>query len=418
MKTIRLSALALATAALVASSAEARPWRVQTVATPGPAVNRGVDVLPNGRTAVLLQRGAGGSNRLELRAGGRTRLLDTSSHAFLGTAIRHDAHGRFVVAWRRVLEGTTQAFAWTPRGGRQQVSGVRKSVQHVSLSVAASGRGALAYWSPDGVFVARAAPGRGFDTPATVAPSGTFAAQPGIGVSSGGRVIVAWSDGKRILGRVANGQGPFGPPQPVALRPPAAGNTLLPGVPRVVITSRGRAVVAVSSYELRGSAPATPVVADQRVEAFDWPRTAIRPSAAATLSRGAAAGSADIAAQGASAVIAWTQRPPGAPRALWATRWTSKGLQRPNLYDTHDLGLPVQLTLAPRGGIDAFYQAGPQRWFTVRLNATGLYSGTASVTPAGQQVALIGVASEGAHSVAGWTVGKRGARAQLAHPAR
>jgi hypothetical protein len=419
MKTV-LSAIALAVTALLAPSAEARPWRVQTVATPGPAVSRGVDVLPNGHTAVLLQRRAGGSNRLELRAGGRTRLLDTSSHAFLGTAIRHDARGRSVVAWRRLLAGTIQAFAWTARGGRQQVSDAHKSVSHLSLAVAPSGRGGLAYWSPEGVFLARGASGHGFDAPTSVAPAGTFAAQPGVAVSSGGRVVVAWSDGKRIVARVASGPGPLGPAQPVALRLPAAGNTLLPGVPKVVMTRSGRAVVVVSSYELRGTAPAptqTPVVADQRVEAFDWPRTAVRPSTAATLSRGAAAGSADITAQGASAVIAWTQRPPGAPRALWVTRWTSKGLQRPNLYDTHDLGLPVLLTLAPRGAVDAYYQAGSQRWFTVRLSATGLYGGTSAVTPPGEQVPLIDAAAEGSRAIAGWTIGKRRSRVQVARPA-
>ncbi len=46
------------------------------------------------------------------------------------------------------------------------------------------------------------------------------------------------------------------------------------------MTNGGRAVVVVSSSELRGSSPApdqTPVVADRRVEAFDWPRHGAAP---------------------------------------------------------------------------------------------------------------------------------------------
>jgi hypothetical protein len=421
MKTIHLSATALAATALVAPSAEARPWGVHTIATPGPALSRGVDVASNGRAAVLLQRAARGSNRLELRVGGRTRLLDTSSHAFLATDVQHDARGRLVVVWRRILGSAIQAFAWTPRGGRQQVSDVHKSVSHLSLSVAPSGRAVLAYWSPEGVFVARGASGHGFDAPTTVAPAGTYAAQPGAAVSRSGRVVVAWSDGKRIMVRAASGPGPFGPAQPVALRPPGTGNTVVPGVPKIVMTSGGRAVVAVSSFELRGSSPVpvqTPVVVDQRVEAFDWPRKAARPSTASTLSRGATAGTAAVVVQGASAMIAWTQRPQGAPRALWVTRWTRAGLQRPNVYDTHDLRLPVLLTRGPRGAVDAFYQAGGQRWFTVRLSAAGLYRGTSSVTPLGDQIPLIDVAAEGSRAIAGWTIGKRSSRVQLARPAR
>ena len=412
MKTIRVSVLALIASALLASPADARPWSVRTL--PTPAFSRGVDMLPSGRSALLLQRSAGGSNRLELRVGGRARLLDSSAHPFLSTDVQHDTRGRFVVSWRRVIGGATQAFAWTLRGGRQQVSNVHASISQVSLSVAPNGRAALVYLSPEGLSLARGAAGRGFGTPATVAPAGTFDANPGVAVSSGGRIVVAWSDGKKIFARAAKGPGPLGSAQPVALRPPTAGTTLVAGAPKVVITSDGRAVVAVSSSELRGGPPAT--VADRRVEAFEWPAGAPRPSAAATFSRGAAAGEADLIAQGTSAVIAWTQRPQGAPRALWITRWTPKGLQRPNLYDTHALGLPVILTLAPRGAVDVYYQAGGQRWFTVRLSATGLYGGTAAVTPPGVQISLIDVAAAGSNAMAAWTVGKRTTRIQVARP--
>jgi hypothetical protein len=416
MKTIRLSAIALLAAALLAPPpAEARPWTVREIAAPGPAFSLGVDVLPRGRTAVLLQRAAGASSRLELRVGGRTRLLDTAAHPFLSTDVKHDARGRLVVVWRRVAAGTSQVFAWTPKGGRQQVSAARKDVSHVSLSVAANGRAALAYWSPEGIFVARGAAGHAFSAASGVAPGGTFEARPGIAVASGGRLVVAWSDGKRIVARATKGTGPFGSAQPVALRAPSAGSSLVAGAPKVVMTTESRAVVVVTSSELRGGPPAS--IADRRVEAFDWPTASARPSAAATFSRGAEAGDAGLVAQGASAVIGWTERPRGAPRALWVTRWASKGLQRPNLYDTHGLGLPVLLTLAPKGAIDVFYQAGGQRWFTVRLTATGLYGGTATVTPPGERVPLIAVAAEGSTVIAGWTVGKRSARVQIARPA-
>jgi hypothetical protein len=416
MKTIRLSAIALLAMALLAPSpADARPWAVRELATQGPAFSRGVDVLPTGRAAVLLQRGGGASSRLELRVGGRTRLLDTGAHPFGSTEVQHDSRGRMVVAWRRVIGGTTQVFVWTAKGGRQQVSAVRKGVSHVSLSVAASGRAALVFWSPEGIFVARGAAGHGFSAATAVAPAGTFDAPPGVGVASGGRLVVAWSDGRRILARAANGPGPLGSVQAVALRAPSAGSTLVAGAPKVVMTTGSRAVVAVSSSELRGGPPAS--IADRRVEAFEWPLAAAHPSAAATFSRGAAAGDADLIAQGTSALIAWTERPQGAARALWVIRWTPKGLQRPNLYDTRALRLPVLLTVAPKGAVDVFYVAGGQRWFTVRLASTGLYGGTATVTPPGEKVPLIDVAAEGSRAIAGWTAGKRSVRVQVARPA-
>src|SRR5947208_3803050 len=80
-------AFAMLVAALIAAPAEARPWNVQTVSTHGVAFSRGVDVLPNGRAAVLLQRRSAGGNRLELRVGRGTRTLDIASRSFLSTQI-------------------------------------------------------------------------------------------------------------------------------------------------------------------------------------------------------------------------------------------------------------------------------------------------------------------------------------------
>jgi hypothetical protein len=410
-----IAAAALGAMLLFAAAADARPWNVRTVATSGPALSRGIDVLPSGKTVVLLQRASGGLNRLELRTGGRTRLLDRSPSVFLDTDAQHDAHGRLVVTWRRSLQGggALQAFAWTPKGGKQQVSANQNGVNAVSLSVALSGRAAIAYRATESIFVARRAPGGAFQRPETVAAAGADALLPAIGVTSGARIVVAWTDGRRILLRAALGTRPFGPAQLVALRQPDPGATLVTGAPKLVLTDDGRAVVAVSSAELRGLS-----VIDRRVEAFEWTATASHPSATATLSRGAAAGVVDAVATGNTVAIGWTQRSPRSPRALWITRWTKKGIQRPNVYDTRALESPVLLTRAPRGGVDAFYSAGGQRWFTVRLRAAGLYRSTSSVTPPGERVATVDVAATGRHVAAGWTSRDGTSRVRLARPVR
>jgi hypothetical protein len=377
-------------------------------------------VLPSGRIVLLVQHRLNGINRLELRVGGRARLLDTSTHSFLDADVQHDASGRLVVAWRRILEGgQVQVFAWTPSGGRQQVSNGRTNVGGLSLSIAPNSRAALAYASPEGVFVARRPPGSGgFQGPEAVAPAGTYTTAPGVGVSLRGRVVVAWSDGPRLLARAAAGAAPFGTTQPVALRPAAAGNVLLVGAPKVVTASDGRAVAVAPTFEVRPGAPNALVrtVTDSRVEAFDWGATDARPSIPITLSRAAAAGPPDLVAVGKSVAIAWTQRPKGLPRALWITRWTPAGIQKPNVYDTHGLDLPVLLTRAPKGAVDAFYTTGAARWFTVRLGAAGLYRGTSPVTPPGERVAAIDAAAAGRSAVAAWTFRSHGAQVRFARP--
>jgi hypothetical protein len=380
-----------------------------------------VDVLPDGRIALVVQHRLRGVNRLELRVGGRARLLDKSAHAFPDADVQHDARGRLVIAWRRILEGAqVQAFAWTPNGGRQQVSNERGAVGRFALSVAPNGRTALAYASPGGVFVSRRSPGGLFQSPVAVAPAGTYAAAPGVGVSRRGRVVVAWSDGTRLLARAAQGAAPFGMTQPVALRPAAAGNQLIVEAPKVAIASDGRAVVAAPTFEVRPGAPSalTRTVTDSRVEAFDWGAIDARPSIGVTLSRAAAAGPPDLVPVGKSVAVAWTQRPKGFPRALWITRWTPAGIQRPNVYDTHALDLPVVLTRAPRGAVDAFYATGAERWFTVRLGAAGLYRGTSAVTPPSERVAEIDAAATGRHAVAAWTFRGRGFQVRFAQPQR
>jgi hypothetical protein len=370
-------------------------------------------VLPNGRTALLLQRRVGTATRLELRVGGRTRTLDSGRRVYYEAKLGDDSHGRIVVVWLRFNRagGPAELFAWSARAGMQQLAG-GDSPATFAMTVAPSGRAALAYWSPKGVFVARAAAGRGFSKPASVDATSRSAVRPGIGVTSGGRTVVAWSDGRGgILARAAGGATAFGPMQDVQLRSPLQGATLLPGSPKVVMTASGRAVISVSSDELLNHR-----VVDSRVEAFDWPVGDAHPSGAATLSRGAAAGSADIVAQGTSAAIAWTQRPKGSPRALWVARWTVKGIQRPNLYDTRALGLPVLLAPAPSGALDIFYRAAGAHWFTVGLSRAGRFGGTSVVTPPGDDVSAIDVASGGSRVVAAWTRQNGRPRVQVARP--
>jgi hypothetical protein len=363
---------------------------------------------------VLLQRRAGSQNGLELRIGGQRRLLDRSPSGFLDADVQHDSHGRLVVTWRRSFAGggAAQAFAWTSSGGKQQVSDAANGVNAVTLSVAPSGRAGIAYRATESVFVARRAAGRGFQKAEMVASTGAGAVSPGIGVTSGGRIVAAWSDGRSgILARAASGGASFGPMQVVLLRAPQAGAALVPGSPKVVMTAGGRAVVSISSDELGNHQ-----VLDSRVEVFDWPVGAAHPSGAATLSRDSAAGTADIVAQGTAAVIAWTQRSKGSPRALWVARWTTKGIQRPNLYDTRALGLAVLLTPAPNGALDLFYRASGPRWFTVRLSAAGRFTGTSSVTPAGESVSAIDVASAARRRAAAWTRRDGPARVEVARP--
>jgi hypothetical protein len=278
--------------------------------------------------------------------------------------------------------------------------------------VAPSGRAALAWWSLSGISLARGTASSGFGKPEAV-DTPRLPAPPGVGVSDAGRVVVAWiGAGANLELRAAGRSAALGPKQVVVLRAAAPGSPLVRRQPKVVTTSDGRAVVVVAS-----GTGAADKARDSRVEAVDWPASATAPSSAATLSRAAGSGEADVVAQGASAAIAWTQRPTGVRRSLWITRWTRGGLRRPDVYDTHALGLPVQLVTARRGALDAFYRAGRARWFTVRLSAAGLYGRTSAVTPATEKVGTIDVASSGRHAAAAWTIRKPRSHVELARPA-
>jgi hypothetical protein len=404
MKAARLSAVAIAAAALLAATAQARPWRVQTIATPGPALSRGLDVLPDGRAAVVLERSVGRSTRLELRIAGRSRPLDSHSRTFSAVQIAHDSRGRLVVTWSRY---TGELFAWTAATRTRQIA---SAAADASLAVTPDGRAVLAYSTRGGPFVARGFVRSGFGRSESIGTT-TSNATPAIAISAAGRIVVAWNAGDGVIAlRSAAGGAPFGSTRAVRLRARDPGTVVTGQVPRIAMTSDGRAIVVVYSVLARGAR-----IADARVEAFAWTVRAARPTSAATLSRGAMAGEPDVVASGKSARIAWTQQTRRTPRALWATRWTGKGPQRPNVYDTRALGGPVLLTVGRRDAVNAFYRAGGQRWFTVRLTAAGLYRGTSVVTPPGEEIAAIDVAAAGGRVAAAWTSG-RGARVQLGRP--
>ena len=300
--------------------------------------------------------------------------------------------------WMRRLAGkATRVSAWTAAGGRQEIGDATSAL--ATLAVAPSGRTAIAYGAQEGTFVARGTTGGGFRKAENVDRAAVFGIAPGVAATGKGRVVIAWIDGQsRLVLRRADPGAPFGSAQVAQLRAQDAGTNLFRDDPSVVTTTDGRAIVVIRTVEFRAGA-----VADSRVEALDWPVTAARPSPAATLSRGAGAGPAAVVAQGGTAVIAWTQRPTGAPRSLWATRWTAKGPQKPSVYDTHALASPVLLTTARHGAVHAFYRAGGLRWFTVRLSAAGRYSGTTAVTPPNEAVAQIDVAGTGSHAAALWS---------------
>ena len=339
---------------------------------------------------------------------------------FDSTHIGHDSHGRLLIAWRRLLvPGAAQAFAWTSKSGRQQVSAVQKSVTDVSLAIAGNGRAALGFVSNDGLFVARRSPGSAFAAPESLAQPGTFASGPGVAVTRRGRVVAAWLRGTGVVARAAEGAAPFGPAQTVALRPagrghdagrgPAEGRHHEPGAGgggRLLLRAppdRGRAAV-------RGPARGGVRLARaRRAPVGGGDALAKRLRGRGGRGRTGSLGRDRVDATGAV----------GAPGAL-GDDVDDEGRPATPVYNTHALAAPVVLTPGPGAAVNVFYRAGGPRWFTVRLTAAGLYAGTSNVTPAGQAVALIYAASTGNRAAAAWhaqlgsSAGSR--RVQVARP--
>jgi hypothetical protein len=418
--------IALLAAATVAAAANSPPWRVRTVPTTTATFLRGLEVLPGGRTAIVLQRRAGGRNRLELHDGRRSRALDVSRHAFIDADVGHDRRGRLVVAWRRIARtgGAIQLFVWTTGARTRQLSSLPTSANSVSLDVAPNGRAIVAASSQGQVLAWRRAPGRRFGPPRQLTPERSATSDPAASIAGGGRAVVAWGEGEAVAASSAEGNGPFGTPQVVRLRSAREGHSLVPAAPKIVLTSERRAVVAVSAAELRAaSGPYTePAIVATHVEAFDWAPGAGTPSAARTLSRGELAGAPDLIARGGSALVAWTERADGAaPRALRAAFWAARGPDRNHTYETRELGGPVVLAPAAAGGAQVFYRVTRGHWFTVHLAGSGLFSRTSVVTPPGRAVTVLEADGASRRAVAAWT-GKTGRgdssnRIHLARPA-
>jgi hypothetical protein len=416
--------LVLATATAAAAAVNARPWQARTVPTRSAAFLRGLDVLADGRTVVLLERRSGRLNRLELRiGGGRMVTIDSSRHTFLDTAVEHYGKDRLLVAWRRLTDdsGKVQAFWWASGSGRNQAGPASASISHLELDAASDGSAILALKTTHEIFAVRRNAGGSFGAPQLVSEVAGSAGYPNAAVASGGRTVVAWGESDTVVARVADRGRGFGPAATVHLRPPSGGHTLVTGFPRVATTADRRAVVVVTSAEL-SSVPqpeGTPVLTGIRVEAFDWPARAASPSAARLLS-GAQPGTAEVLSGRDKAVIAWTELESEA-RILRTVSWTGSEPGQARTYRTRNLGIPVVFAAAPHGATDVLYRVGGGHWFTVHLGASGRFSGTTAVTPPGESVTVLAAAAARGHSAAGWTVktGRSNAswRVQIARPA-
>jgi len=396
------------------------------VRTTGPAFHRDLDVLPDGRTALALQRPVTRRtrleyrrNRLELRIGRKVRTLDFARHTFDSAAIDHDRRGRLIAAWAEP-DGAGAVSTWIAGRGIQQIGAPGLRVTQLSLDVAADGYAVLAFGSYEGgIFVTRRLPRRDFSAAQMLSGQ-----EPGFGlaagVSSGGRAVVAWHRDRRITVRASDNFGPFGPLRTVELRTRA--RTLVAGTLELAITDEGRAVVAVSTREFGPGGPGEGELVAARVAAFDWSPRRPGPSPPRILSEEAVTtGGAEVLATGRAAIIAWTERvASNAPRTLRAVSWTARGPSRAHEYETRKLGIPVALTPARGQGAHVFYRVRGGRWYTVRLSHAGLFRNTTQVTPPSDFVLQIDVAGRGRRAAAAWTVrrGRTNAswRVQVARP--
>lgn len=199
-----------------AAAAAAPSWSVRTVASDGPAFSRGIDVLPGGRVATLLELGASGQWTLELRVGTQRTVLARGPHGFGPVEIKHDARGRLTVIWSTITtrRGTRRLFAWTD-GRTQTISRGAASVNVVSFAEASDGAAVLAYYQQDHVRVARRAPdAAAFEAPQDLTPDPGAADFPVTAVAPGGDAVVAFGD---VAVRAPGAAQPFGQRQRFAV---------------------------------------------------------------------------------------------------------------------------------------------------------------------------------------------------------
>ena len=366
---VALASRLRAAAAASGACRRGRPWRVDRLRRKGRIEPRRGRARRTGVWRVDLQRRAGEARRLELWLGGTTGACSTDRRRpFLdgqhparrawaaggGVAriidradagLRLDGGGRQAAGERRAPGAGPRTLCRRP----QRPRGARATVPAESSSRAArSGAGFGKARTRDSA--------AGYPLAARASASRAAGAWwwPGPTARTGSRVREATAPA-----RSAHVRGVLSPA-------PDAATRWFPASPEVVMTSDGRAVVAVR-HRSSGAVPRRPMrraSSPRRVEAFDWAAGAARPSAVATLSRGrprpemptmVAHGRRGDRLDAASAARAtlpvdarWTPRPGSSGRtsttpACWICRSC--------------------LTPAPRGAVDAFYRT-TQRWFT------------------------------------------------------
>jgi len=278
-----------------AAAAAAPSWSVRTVASDGPAFSRGIDVLPGGRVATLLELGASGQQALELRVGTQRTVLARSPHGFGPVEIKHDARGRLTVIWSTIStrRGTRRLFAWTD-GRTQTISRGAASVNVASFAEASDGAAVLAYYQQDHVRVARRAPdAAAFEAPQDLTPDPGAADLPVTAVAPGGDAVVAFGD---VAVRAPGAAQPFGQRQRFAIDGTRSGES------RVAIDDQGTAVLAFRTIGGDGAGST-----QSSVRAATWSADAPAPNASALLSRTPRAGVPVAVATGDQVVVAFKE---------------------------------------------------------------------------------------------------------------
>jgi hypothetical protein len=411
-----LVVLAAAALAPGSASAAAGPWPARTVATGGSAFADGVDGLPNGSVATLLERRSGRSSRLELWIGSRHTLVATSpnGHSF-GARMGHDRRGRIVVAWATIPghTGARQAYAWTAAHGVQRLTSGTRSVVDADVAVAPDGRAAI---------VAPQTGDSGGGAIARGSTTGGFAAQPigsgdvgfpsFVGIADDATVTVGWTDRRGVgLARAAWGA-PFG----AAVHVPVdhLDDTTM------TVTGAGRAVVAVKQTALQLDGSFT-----RDVSAFTWDPGAAAPTAPIRLSQGQA-GTPAAQAVGDRAFVVWRQARTtrSAPATLGAAVF-APGAAAPSTRLTvpgrGGAGGPLgAIALAPSGtGVRPYFSVGGSVHST-HVSASGRVSGTSVALGPAEGRPRVSAAEADGRPVVVWSryhfEGKPGFRIRIARP--
>jgi hypothetical protein len=407
--------LALVPAAGAAADAQATTWPVRTVATGGAAFGAGVDGLPGGAVATLLERRGGFGSRLELWIGRRHTLIAASQrgHAF-GPRLAHDRRGRVVVAFTVVPDsgGARRAYVWTAAHGVQTLWAGPRSAGAVSLAVAPDGRAAAGVSGIAPATIARGTTASGFGAPEQL-PAGAPARYPSdVGIADDGTVTAAGrDDGGVAFTRAAWGR-PFSAPVvvPVANADESS----------FAVTAGGRAVFAVKqTVPVRGGAGSM-----RTVSTIAWDAGAAAPGPPQVVSRGQA-GSPAVLAVGDTAFAVWRQAATtrSEPATLAVATIPDGGAAhvRFTIPGLGGAGGPLgPITLAPSGsGVRPYFAVGGSI-HTTHVDARGRVSGTSVALGPAEGRPMIAAAEAGGRPVVVFTRqlfdGNAGYRVRIARP--